>query len=93
VDAAVGDTRFRFAKAVERAQHNGWASMLDRIELYGTLELSWHEMPQLLEELHQLLLVSIDDQERTVLHCRRGGSSGAFVSVVPAGERQLRRGL
>lgn len=63
----VGDTRFRFAKAVERAQHKGSTPMLDRIDLYGTLELSWDEMPQFLGELDQLLVVAADDQEREVL--------------------------
>jgi hypothetical protein len=65
--AAVGDTRFRFAEAVERAQHRGSTPMLDRIDLYGTLELSWDEMPQFLGELGQLLAVAVDDREREVL--------------------------
>ena len=65
--AAVGDTRFRFAEAVEQAQHSGWTPMLDRIDLSGTLELSRDEMPQLLGELDQLLAAAIDDQEREVL--------------------------
>jgi hypothetical protein len=41
--------------------------MLDRIDLYGTLELSWDEMPQFLSELDQLLAAAVDDQEREVL--------------------------
>lgn len=41
--------------------------MLDRIDLYGTLELSWDEMPQFLGELGQLLAVAVDDREREVL--------------------------
>jgi hypothetical protein len=65
--AAVGDTRFLFAESVEQAQHGGSTPMLDRIDLYGTLELSWDEMPQLLGELGQLLAVAVNDQEREVL--------------------------
>jgi len=65
--AVVGDTRFRFAEAVERAQYKGSTPMLDRIGIYGTLELSWDEMPQFLSELDQLLAVATDEQEREVL--------------------------
>jgi hypothetical protein len=65
--AAVGDTRFRFAEAVERAQHGGSTPMLDRIDLYGTLELSWDEMPQFLGELDRLLGMAVDGGEREVL--------------------------
>lgn len=65
--ATVGDTRSRFAEAIERAQHQGSTPMLDRIDLYGTLELSWDEMPQFLDELDQLLATAINDQEREVL--------------------------
>jgi hypothetical protein len=65
--AVVGDTRFRFAEAVERGQHSGSTPMLDRIDLYGTLELTWDEMPQFLGELGQLLAVAVDNREREVL--------------------------
>jgi hypothetical protein len=65
--AVVGDTRFRFAESVERAQHGGSTPMLDRIDLYGTLELSSNEMPQFLDELSQLLAIAVNDQEREVL--------------------------
>ena len=41
--------------------------MLDRIDLYGTLELSWDEMPQFLDELDQLLATAVNEQEREVL--------------------------
>lgn len=41
--------------------------MLDRIDLYGTLELSWDEMPQFLDELAQLVAAAVNDQERDVL--------------------------
>ncbi|MEV4703429.1 hypothetical protein [Actinoplanes sp. NPDC049316] len=64
--AVVADTGFRFAGAVERAQHMGSTPMLDRIDLYGTLELSSDEMAQLLDELNQMLEASID-REREVL--------------------------
>lgn len=80
--AVVGDTRFRFAVAVERAQHGRSTPMLDRVDPYGTMELSCHEMPQFLSELDQLLAVAMDDQEREVLEavhrlaerCRDDGS-------------------
>jgi hypothetical protein len=36
--AVVADTRFRFAAAVERAQYGESTPLLDRIDLYGTLE-------------------------------------------------------
>jgi hypothetical protein len=65
--AAVGDTRFRFAEAVERAQHGGSTPMIDRIDLYGTLELSCDEMAQFLDELGQLLVAAASDREREVL--------------------------
>jgi hypothetical protein len=65
--AVVPDTRFRFAEAVERAQHRGSMPMLDRVDLYGTLELSSDEMPQFLGELNQMLAVAIDDLERDAL--------------------------
>jgi hypothetical protein len=65
--ASIADTRFRFAEAVERAQRRGSAPMLNRIDLYGTLELRSDEMPQLLSELDQLLADPVDDGERTVL--------------------------
>jgi hypothetical protein len=65
--AAVGDTRFRFAEAVERAQHKGSTPMLDRIDVYGLLELSSDEMPQFLGELDQLLTAATSDQECEVL--------------------------
>jgi hypothetical protein len=65
--AAVGDTRFRFAEAVGRAQHGGSTPMLDRIDLYGTLELSYDEMAQFLDELSQLLVAAANDREREVL--------------------------
>lgn len=67
----VGDTRFRFAEAVQRAQHKGSTPMLDRVDLYGTLELSSDEMPQFLSELAQLLAVAVNDQERDVLEAVR----------------------
>jgi hypothetical protein len=41
--------------------------MLDRIDLYGVLELSYDEMPQFLGELDQLLGATTDDREREVL--------------------------
>lgn len=65
--ATVGDTRFRFAEAIERARYQGSTPMLDRIDLYGTLELSWDEMPQFLDELDQLLATAVNEQEREVL--------------------------
>jgi hypothetical protein len=65
--AWVGDTRFRFAEAVGRAQHKGSTPMLDRVDLYGTLELSWDEMPQFLGELDQLLASATNDLKREVL--------------------------
>ncbi|GIF76892.1 hypothetical protein Asi02nite_64100 [Asanoa siamensis] len=37
--------------------------MLDRIDLYGTLELSHDEMPQLLAELSQLIAASEGELE------------------------------
>ncbi|GIM91286.1 hypothetical protein [Paractinoplanes toevensis] len=70
--AMVGDTRFRFAEAVQRAQHGGSTPMLDRIDLYGTLELSWDEMPQFLGELDHLLAIAEDDREREVLEAVYG---------------------
>ena len=74
--AVVADKRDRFAAAIERGQHQGTTPMLDRIDLYGTLELSWDEMPQLLGELDQLLAVALDDGEREVLAAvRRLGES------------------
>jgi hypothetical protein len=69
--AVVADTRFRFAEAVERSQHKGSTPMLDRVDLYGTLELSWDEMPQFLAELDQLLVIALNDQEREVLEAVR----------------------
>jgi hypothetical protein len=65
--AIVSDTHFRFAQAVERAQHCGSTPMLDRIDLYGTWELSWDEMPQFLSELDQMHASAVDDQERLVI--------------------------
>ena len=41
--------------------------MLDRIDLYGTLELSCDEMPQFLEELAQLVAAAVNQQEQEVL--------------------------
>jgi hypothetical protein len=70
--AAVGDTRFRFANAVGRAQQGGSTPTLNRIDLYGMLELSWDEMPQFLSELDQLLAMAVDDRERDVLRAVRG---------------------
>ena len=69
--AVVGDTRFRFAKAVERAQHRGSTPMLDRIDLYGTLELSSDEMPQFLSELGQALAAAVDEPEHQVIEAVR----------------------
>jgi hypothetical protein len=69
--AVVGDTRFRLAQAVERAQHRGSTPMLDRIDLYGTLELSSGEMPQFLSELDQMLAPTVDDGERQVIEALR----------------------
>ena len=45
--------------------------MLDRIDLYGTLELCWDEMPQFLGELTQLVAAAVNDQEREVLEAVR----------------------
>ena len=41
--------------------------MLDRVDLYGTLELSWDEMQQFLGELDQVLTSAVDDGELEVL--------------------------
>jgi hypothetical protein len=41
--------------------------MLDRVDLYGTLDLTWDEMPQFLGELGQLLAAAVNDREREVL--------------------------
>jgi hypothetical protein len=67
----VCDTRLRFAESVERVRHGGSTPMLDRIDLYGTLELSWDDMPQFLDEVGQLLAVAVNDQEREVLEAVR----------------------
>ena len=67
----VADTRLRFAAAVERAQHGGSMPLLDRIDLYGTLELSSDEMPQFLGELDPLLSAAADEREREVLEAVR----------------------
>ncbi|MFC7532339.1 hypothetical protein [Actinoplanes sp. GCM10030250] len=69
--AVVGDTRFRFAEAVERAQHRGSTPMLDRIDLYGTLELSSDEMPQFLSELEQMPAAAVDDGEHQLIEAVR----------------------
>ncbi|MEV8508226.1 hypothetical protein AB0368_25885 [Actinoplanes sp. NPDC051475] len=69
--AVIGDTRFRFAQAVERAQHCGSTPMLDRIDPYGVLELSSDEMPQFLSELNQMLAAAVDDRDRQVLEAVR----------------------
>lgn len=55
-------------------QHGGSTPMLDRIDLYGTLELAWDEMPQFLGELDALLTSAVDEREREVLEavCRLG---------------------
>ena len=45
--------------------------MLDRIDLYGTLELSSGEMPQFLSELDQMLAPTVDDGERQVIEALR----------------------
>ncbi len=45
--------------------------MLDRIDVYGTLELASNEMPQFLLELDQLLARAADPGEREVLEAVR----------------------
>jgi hypothetical protein len=74
--AVLADTRDRFAAAVERGQHRGTTPMLDRVDIYGTLELSWDEMPQFLGELDLLMAAATNDGEREVLQAvRRLGES------------------
>ena len=72
VELAVGDTRFRFVQAVERSRHSGSTPMLDRIDPYGTLELSSDEMPQFLSELDPMLAAAVDDREHQVIEAVRG---------------------
>jgi len=69
--AVVSDSRFQFAQAVDRAQHRGSNPMLDRVDLYGTLELSSDEMPQFLSELQQMLAAAPDDREHQVIQAVR----------------------
>jgi hypothetical protein len=45
--------------------------MLDRIDIYGMLELAWNEMPQFLGELDQLLARAADPAEREVIEAVR----------------------
>ena len=45
--------------------------MLDRADLYGTLELAWNEMPQFLGELDQLLATAADPTQREVVEAVR----------------------
>ena len=45
--------------------------MLDRIDLYGTLELSWTRCRSFLGELTQLVAAAVNDQEREVLEAVR----------------------
>ena len=68
---AVHDTRFRFARVIERAQHGERSPLLlDRIDLYGLLELGSDEMPRFLADLGEL--VPADPGEREVLEAVRG---------------------
>jgi hypothetical protein len=46
--------------------------MLDRVDPYGTLELSSDEMPQFLSELNQLFAAAVDDLEHQVIEAVRG---------------------
>ncbi|GAA4609242.1 hypothetical protein GCM10023107_90660 [Actinoplanes octamycinicus] len=69
--ATVGDTGFRFAQAVERAQRRRSTPMLDRIDPYGAMELSSGEMPQFLSELDQMLTAAVDQGERKVIEAVR----------------------
>jgi hypothetical protein len=68
--AMVADTRARFAEVVERAQHRG-SAMLDRIDLYGMLELASAEMPQFLRAVDDLLAVAGDPGEQEILRAVR----------------------
>jgi hypothetical protein len=77
----VGDTRFRVAEAIARAQNTGSTPMLDRIDLHGTLELSWDEMPQFLAELAQLVSATVNDQEREVLEALQRLSEGVVPTI------------
>ncbi len=45
--------------------------MLDRIDPYGTLELSSDEMPQFLSELDQMLAAAVDDRQHQVIEAVR----------------------
>ena len=46
--------------------------MLDRVDLYRTLDLSCAEMPQFLSELTHLLAVAVDRHDLEVLEAVRG---------------------
>ncbi|MCW3816336.1 hypothetical protein ONA91_17975 [Micromonospora sp. DR5-3] len=70
--AVVGDPLFRFAALLERSQHAGRTPMLDRIDPYGSLELTPAEMNQFLGELDVLAALVEDIGERQVLDAVRG---------------------
>src|SRR5262249_20752212 len=61
----------RFALAVARAQHRRTTPLLDRADIYGTLELSSVEMPQFLDELARLEAATRDAPERAALDAVR----------------------
>ena len=66
--AAIADTRFRFAGAVERAQRDG---RLQNLDLYRTRTMWSAEMPAFLAEVARLLADAADDREREVLEAVR----------------------
>ncbi|MEU5721863.1 hypothetical protein [Micromonospora sp. NPDC047738] len=76
--AVVGDPGFQFAALLQHVQHAGRTPMLDRIDPYGSLELTPAEMAQFLGELDVLAAIVTDLGERQVLDAVRGLAEQCF---------------